>query len=84
MNIHCTFYPQAWINDNALDVDPEGTMTWEMDMLEVVELTGVSDLNCMDDNPYARDKLRHSKKAPQWIKDWTGPFEIECKVKGFQ
>jgi hypothetical protein len=81
MFIECTFVPQAWIRDNAVSVDPEGPTRWFIPMAEVTQLTGVTDMNKMDDDPFARDELRRSRHAPQWIKDWSGPFEIEWVIK---
>ena len=75
----CQFIPQVWQgkrDDYALCVDPLGPDEWEMDMAEVEHLTGVTDLDRLDDDPFARDELRFSKTAPDWVKNWTGPFEI--------
>lgn len=82
MKLECTFEPQIWFRDNTITVDPTGPTTWEMEMLEVVELTGIEDMNQMDEDPYSRDNLRHSKNAPDWVQNWFGPFEIEWKVIG--
>lgn len=80
MNLRCTFIPQAWIRDNAVNVDPEGDTQWNMPLSEMEELTGVSSTINLDDDPFARDELRHAVSAPQWVKDWTGPFEIEWEL----
>lgn len=78
--IECTFIPQVWVKDSAMEVDPEGPVTWLMQMSEVTALTGVTDMSKMDDDPFARDELRWAKGAPQWVKDWAGPFEVEWRV----
>jgi len=82
--IVCTFVPQYWGGpkyDYVYPADPEGDTVWEMPMTEVTQLTSVSNMQHMDNDPYARDDLRHSKNAPQWVKNWSGPFEIEWEVK---
>lgn len=87
MKLKCTFEPQSWggpKQDHAYPAEPEGDTTWEMAMLEVAELTGVDDMNKMDDDPFARDELRRSKNAPQWVKDWSGPFEVSWEVIGYR
>lgn len=61
------FHPQAWINDYAVAVDPEGETVFE-----------VGDLPAdMKDDSYESDELHTHENAPQWVKDWHGPFYIE-------
>ncbi len=74
--IKCEFIPQAWVNDFPMQVDDSGANGWFVLIKDVAELTGVA-LSHLDDDPYARDNLRYAKTAPQWVKDWSGPFEVE-------
>lgn len=66
--IMATFLPQAWVNDHAIEVDPEGETTF--DVTEVV----AHDIFSYPDNSYDSDDLRNL--GPDWIKNWHGPFEI--------
>lgn len=77
------FTPQAWINDYAVDVDPEGETEWDvtayiltMDREEVLSIS---------DNEYSSDHLKADPNAPRWIRDWHGPFYItvEDQIKEF-
>ena len=61
------FHPQAWLNDWATDVDPEGPTDYEVG--------GVP--GDMEDNSYASDRLRDHDNAPDWVKEWSGPFWVE-------
>jgi hypothetical protein len=61
------FHPQAWQNDYAIDVDPEGDTSWDV---------GEVPADLEDDN-YESDQLRFHKNAPQWVQDWSGPFWVE-------
>jgi len=61
------FHPQAWVNDYAITVDPEGEVEWEVGE-EAASLT---------DDSYESDDLRFHPNAPDWVKDWSGPFYIE-------
>jgi len=63
------FHPQAWVNDYAMSVDPEGETEFEVPN----EL--VSD--DMEDDDYPSDELHLHDNAPQWVKNWSGPFWIE-------
>ena len=58
---------QVWINDLAMEVDPEGPIEWE-----------VGDVpDDMQDDDYPSDGLHFHKNAPQWVQDWAGPFWVE-------
>ena len=63
-----TFHPQAWVNHFAVPVDPEGPTKWQ-----------VSKDNLRDFEPDSEesDELKNHSAAPQWVKDWTGPFFID-------
>lgn len=61
------FHPQAWINDYAVDVDAEGETEFD-----------VGDVPAgMRDNDYPSDELHAHENAPEWVKEWAGPFWIE-------
>lgn len=61
------FHPQAWVNDYAIDVDPEGKTEWNVEIVP----------DDLEDNSYESDELRFHDNAPQWVKDWSGPFWVE-------
>ena len=61
------FHPQAWLNDYAVEVDPEGDTTFDVGTVP----------ESVEDDSYESDRLRDHDNAPQWIKDWHGPFWIE-------
>jgi hypothetical protein len=81
MKLEAEFVPQAWIRDNAVEVDPEGEVRWDCTaFLEAEESHRV---------PYIRAKIREEGNwldvddllkedpaAPEWVQDWTGPFSI--------
>jgi hypothetical protein len=71
MWIKCTFTPQAWVNDYAISVDPEGPTEWEM------EFAGTE---LPDDNSYESDDLRDSPEAPDWVREWSGPFYVSVEL----
>lgn len=63
------FHPQAWVNDYAIAVDPEGPTEFEVGII----------FGGIGDDTYESDELRFHENAPQWVKDWAGPFYIEVK-----
>lgn len=73
--VKLNFNPQAWVRDYAISVDPEGDTTWTVPKALFLELFPTeADFNS---NHHERDDLRHKGNAPQWVRDWSGPFEVE-------
>ena len=65
--LNLRFQPQAWLNNYAIDVDPEGETEFS------VEWNGP----LPDDNSYESDSMRFLNGAPDWVREWSGPFYIE-------
>ena len=63
-----TFCPQAWQNDYAVNVDPQGPTSWQV---PASRQTGIRQ------HTYASDDLRNYLRRAERCRDWTGPFEIE-------
>ena len=72
--ITAEFTPQAWVNDYAMNVDPEGPTKWNVtdDILKM----DVDDIRQLADDDYQSDDLRNLPLAPQWIRDWSGPYYV--------
>lgn len=69
------FRPQAWVNDYAVGVDPETPDTWQVPKSMLLERFS-SEQDWLDrDND--RDDMRHEGTAPKWVRDWSGPFEVD-------
>jgi hypothetical protein len=71
MTLHCIFHPQAWINDYAVEVDPEGPVEWAMPWPD--------DAPIPKDDRYESDDLRTHENAPEWVRQWQGPFYVEVQ-----
>lgn len=76
--------PQAWLNDHALSVDAPGPTAWDCTAFVKAEgLTDRIDAACV--SPLSSvwfdrdDVLMGDPNAPQWVKDWTGPFTITVR-----
>ncbi|MCK0441213.1 hypothetical protein MUG78_17580 [Gordonia alkaliphila] len=65
------FWPQAWQNNNAIDVDPEGPTQWPISAGDARDWLPEACSSSPD-----LDDLRQHPDAPQWVKDWRGPFYI--------
>ncbi len=75
-NYRAEFLPQAWINSLAVECDAEGPRVWDIGPLSYHER------ETLDVDSETRDALRFHLNAPQWVKDWNGPFEIYLFAEG--
>ena len=73
-----TFWPQAWVNDYAIDVDPQGETSWEASPEHVEVMRRLGDA-AWEASTYESDEWRHDPAAPDWVRDWTGPFWIDVE-----
>ncbi|MDX2309951.1 hypothetical protein [Pseudomonas sp. On1] len=74
--VYATFHPQAWQNDNAVGVDPGPT---QIDVTPEVLAMDRSYVLAIRDNTQESDNFIHARLAPEWVRDWQGPFYIECQ-----
>jgi hypothetical protein len=74
------FEPQAWINDNAVSVDPEGEEWWNATAFINADpaLKAKVDKGIASDEAFLDldDVLMGDDNAPEWVKNWQGPFTI--------
>lgn len=79
MKFIAKFYPQAWINNQAIVIDPAGPVHWDV-------TTNIRSAGLIERNLYLKgrndtsDGLARLPQAPNWIKSWAGPFEV-CVVE---
>jgi hypothetical protein len=73
------FDPQAWINDYAVSVDPEGETEWDCTAF-VANRPDRADIDkAIDRDRYWLDRddvLMGDPAAPEWVRKWRGPFTI--------
>jgi hypothetical protein len=74
-----TFMPQAWINNNAVAVDPIGKTEWEPRAVPeyIVEALAAGTVGEVIDND---DELKDDDNAPLWVRNWSGPFTILVRI----
>lgn len=84
------FSPEAWINDYAVPVvpvDAEGPTEWDCTRAVSEDQDYFDRLLRHDDDPYDNgvidndDMLRSDPDAPDWVRDWRGPFTIRVRVE---
>lgn len=68
------FVPQKVEHDMCVPADPEGMLTWQVP--RVLMRLRFPDRAAWERMHEARDAMRHEGNAPQWIRDWDGPFEV--------
>jgi hypothetical protein len=69
------FKPQAWVNDYGIDADPEGPTEYEVPKEDL--LAAFTCLAEWGDEHETRDGFRSHRNAPKWVRNWSGPFEVE-------
>lgn len=74
------FEPQSWIDDNAVEVDPEGETSWDCTASVASNpeyFKGIDKFIEYNGSFLDNDDLLHSDpEAPEWVREWTGPFTI--------
>lgn len=71
------FVPQAWQNDYAVEVDPEGETTW--DVTHQILCLSKDQAVRIEDADDSSDDYRLSTAAPKWVREWAGPFRVEIE-----
>lgn len=80
MTYTAEFSAQAWVNDTAIDVDPEGETTWDATAfveayLEEQPTEAALWLAHTLEHSDHDDILRNDENAPEWVRNWHGPFD---------
>lgn len=65
--VEVIFAPQEWLDDLAMPAKPLGRTAWK------VAPSRIKDLRM---GTHESDALRECDNAPEWCRDWSGPFEI--------
>jgi ABC-type metal ion transport system substrate-binding protein len=77
VRVCATFVPEAWQNNNAVEVDPEGET--EIDITAEVLAMGKEKALQLKDKSLDVDAFQHAAMVPKWIKNWHGPFSIHVE-----
>lgn len=83
------YTPEAWVNDNAIETDPEGEQEW--DATEAVyAVKGWADelITAMQADSFDRefgvvdraDILKTDRNAPAWVRQHRGPCTIRVRL----
>lgn len=72
--IMAEFHPQAWIGDLAAEADAEGPT--QFDVTDAVLALGEQGARDIRDDHSTSDELRSGPGAPEWIREWSGPFYV--------
>lgn len=77
------FQPQAWINNNAITVDAEGSTTWDAtEFVLAADPKWVAET--LERGSDHDDILRTDPNAPEWVREWSGPFETYLRKEDDQ
>ncbi len=92
MHYTATFQPEAWVNDHAIQVDPEGPTQWDCTaFIDVDTLAYLDECARGSDaltGPYGAldrdDVFMNDPAAPDWVRKWRGPFTIRVQSSTIQ
>lgn len=79
--LECDFLAQIWDGDHAIAVEHDDDPSWKMTIDEALKLTRKSKFEDIEEGSLDTDALRQSIHAPDWVKDWDGPFEVEMELQ---
>lgn len=69
------FVPQAWQRDYAVECDAEGPRFFDV-TAEVLGMDETERDDLGEGGNKLADRFRDLPQAPQWIREWRGPFEV--------
>lgn len=67
------FYPQAWVNDYPIEVDPEGETLFQVDVKHLEQYSA-------DARKYELEPYLNLPQLPEWIREWRGPFWFDIRL----
>ncbi len=79
-----TFIPQAWVNDYAIRTDPEEETEWVISQEALAEWRSYAKRQFIDEaelyeETRHNDSFKDDPAAPEWVRLWHGPFEVEVE-----
>ncbi len=86
------FTPEAWQGGSAAEVDPEGPQEWDCTAyarqhwayLARTALAHGEDQAGPEGVLDQDDVFKADPAAPQWVREWRGPFTIRVRREGRQ
>jgi hypothetical protein len=83
------FTPEAWVRDQAIEVDAAGPQEWDCTTLALAHLDYLADVaarrrESLDDGEGVLDNddlFKDDPDAPEWVRSWRGPFAIRVRTE---
>lgn len=83
------FTPEAWVRDQAIEVDPLGPQEWDCTTLALTHLDYLAAVaarrhESLDDGEGVLDNddmFKDDHAAPEWVRSWPGPFTIRVRTE---
>lgn len=77
--LQCRFHAQMWLDDDAVEVDPDGQDTWTIPPERTQALLSRHGEKLFRSS-IESDDLRLDACAPPWCRYWSGPFWVEAAL----
>lgn len=96
MTVRAHFTPEAWIRDQAIEVDPEGEQEWDATSYAAEHAEYLDRLVAREEEHRKRwpsvdtgdfevcdndDVFQDDPAAPEWVREWHGPFTINLTIQ---
>jgi hypothetical protein len=75
------FHPQAWVNDQAIEIDHDEPDTWDCSVAFATmppdyRAALLADIAADGEALDRHDWLKDDPAAPEWVREHSGPFDI--------
>jgi hypothetical protein len=83
------FTPEAWVRNQATEVDPEGPQEWDCTTYALAHLDYLAAAATRQRESLADDEgvldnddvFKGDPDAPEWVRSWVGPFTIRVRTE---
>lgn len=75
--IMAQFRPQTLVGDGCYDADPLGSD--QIDVTYELKLMGEQAVRTMEDSDDEAEALKDAVRAPEWVREWYGPFGVAVR-----
>jgi hypothetical protein len=83
------FTPEAWVRDQATEVDPPGPQEWDCTSYALAHLDYLTAAASRQRESLADDEgvldyddvFKSDADAPEWVRAWAGPFTIRVRAE---
>jgi hypothetical protein len=81
MHYIATFHPRARTKNFTVNASPPGPDQWDV-CAYLQSLSKAERAECLAPQSAVADRLKTDPAAPQWVREWRGPFHVTVEQIG--